>query len=73
MMVIMTIMFGVFSFMYSAAFSIYMIMSNVLSLLSTLIINFFVDKNKDKKTKEQEYKKLSGRAARTAGTKSNQK
>ena len=73
MMVIMTIMFGVFSFMYSAAFSIYMIMSNVLSLISTLIINFFVDKNKDKKTKEQEYKKLSGRAARTAGTKSNQK
>ncbi len=73
MMVIMTIMFGVFSFMYSAAFSIYMIMSNVLSLMSTLIINFFVDRNKDKKEQEQEYKKLSGRAARTAGMKSNKK
>ena len=73
MMVIMTIMFGVFSFMYSAAFSIYMIMSNVLSLFSTLIINFFVDRSKDKKEQEQEYKKLSGRASRTAGMKNNKK
>lgn len=71
MMVIMTVMFGVFSFMYSAAFSIYMIMSNVLSLISTLVINFFVDKKTDKKETEQEYKKLSGRASRTAGLKGN--
>ena len=44
MMIIMTGMFAVFSFMYSAAFSIYMITSNVFSMLSTLIINKFVDK-----------------------------
>ena len=69
MLVIMTVMFGVFSFMYSAAFSIYMIMSNVLSLLSTIIINFFVDRNKNKKEQAQEFKKLSGRASRTAGMK----
>ena len=69
MLVIMTVMFGVFSFMYSAAFSIYMIMSNVLSLLSTVIINFFVDRNKNKKEQAQEFKKLSGRASRTAGMK----
>ena len=69
MLVIMTIMFGVFSFMYSSAFSIYMIMSNVLSLISTIVINFFVDRNKNKKEQAQEYKKLSGRASRTAGMK----
>ena len=44
MMFMMTGMFAVFSFMYSAAFSIYMITSNVFSLLSTIIINKFVDK-----------------------------
>jgi membrane protein insertase Oxa1/YidC/SpoIIIJ len=44
MMFIMTGMFAIFSFMYSAAFSIYMITSNVFSMLSTLIINKFVDK-----------------------------
>ena len=40
----MTGMFAIFSFMYSSAFSIYMITSNVFSMLSTLIINKFVDK-----------------------------
>ena len=44
MMFMMTGMFAIFSFMYSAAFSIYMITSNVFSLLSTLIINKFVDR-----------------------------
>ena len=44
MMFMMTGMFAIFSFMYSAAFSIYMITSNIFSLLSTLIINKFVDK-----------------------------
>ncbi len=67
MLVIMTVMFAIFSFMYSSAFSIYMIMSNVLSLLSTIVINFFVDKKANKKEAEAEYKKYSGRAARTAG------
>ena len=49
MMVMMTVMFAVFSFMYSAAFSIYMIISNIFSLLSTLVINFFVDRILEKK------------------------
>lgn len=39
MMIIMPIMFGIFSFMYSAAFSIYMIINTVYSLVSTVIIN----------------------------------
>lgn len=52
MLVIMTVMFAIFSFMYSAAFSIYMIMSNVLSLISTLIINKLVDMHAAKKEEE---------------------
>lgn len=43
-MIVMTVMFALFSFMYSAAFSIYMITSNVFSLFSTLIINKLVDR-----------------------------
>ena len=39
MMIIMPIMFGMFSFMYSAAFSIYMITNTLYGLISTLIIN----------------------------------
>ena len=35
----MPIMFGIFSFFYSAAFSIYLVVSTVFSMLSTIIIN----------------------------------
>jgi membrane protein insertase Oxa1/YidC/SpoIIIJ len=52
MLIIMTVMFAIFSFMYSAAFSIYMIMSNVLSLFSTLVINKLVDISQNKKEAE---------------------
>lgn len=52
MMVIMPIIFGVFSFFYSAAFSTYMIVNTLYGLVSTLIINKIVtlrfDKNQDK-------------------------
>lgn len=40
----MPIMFGVFSFMYTASFSIYIIVSSVFSLLSNMLINLAVDK-----------------------------
>ena len=39
MMIIMPIIFGMFSFMYSAAFSLYMITNTLYGLVSTLIIN----------------------------------
>ena len=48
-MFIMTGMFAIFSFMYSAAFSIYMVTSNILSLISTIVINKIVDKKLEKK------------------------
>lgn len=72
-MVIMTVMFAVFSFMYSAAFSIYMIMSNVLSLVSTLVINKAVDiseaKKEAKALQEQYNKRFPGRVAPDAAKK----
>lgn len=67
MMVMMTAMFAIFSFMYSSAFSIYMIMSNVLSLVSTLVINKIVDvreAKKEAKALQDKYnKRFPGRVA----------
>lgn len=41
---IMPIMFGIFAFIYSAGFSIYMVTSSILSTVFTLVINFCVEK-----------------------------
>lgn len=49
MMIIMPIMFGFFSFFYSAAFSVYMIVNTAYGLISTLIINKIVTVRFDKK------------------------
>ncbi len=57
-MIIMTGMFAIFSFMYSSAFSIYLITSNLFSLGSTLVINKFVDKSVEKKMEAAEQKKF---------------
>ena len=48
MMIIMPIIFGVFSFFYSAAFSTYMIINTVYGLVSMLIINKIVTLRFDK-------------------------
>ena len=40
----MPIMFGFFSFMYTASFSIYIIVSSVFSLTANMLINLAVDK-----------------------------
>lgn len=64
-LVIMTAMFAIFSFMYSSAFSIYMITSNLLSLITTLIINKIVDvvmnKKEEKALQEQYNRRFPGR------------
>ena len=78
MLFMMTGMFAIFSFMYSAAFSIYMITSNVFSLLSTLVINKFVDSSLDKKAAKAVAAKMDNghasriEAAKQAGRKSAQ-
>lgn len=53
----MPIMFGIFAFIYSAGFSIYMVTSSILSTLFTLLINFCVEKSfKNKIAKEDAVK-----------------
>ena len=47
----MPIMFGFFSFMYTASFSIYIIVSSLFSLASNFVINLFVDKHFEKLAK----------------------
>ena len=66
---IMTAMFAVFSFMYSAAFSIYMVVSNLTSLISTVVINKFVDKAAEKKEAEAIKAKYSKGYNRTTNKK----
>ena len=54
----MPIMFGIFSFIYSAAFSIYMVTNSLLSTGSTLLINIIVEKSFKKKIEKDEQEKL---------------
>ncbi len=53
----MPIMMAIFAFMYTAAFSIYIILSSVISILTTLGINFIVDR-RFKKAEEREEKEV---------------
>ncbi len=53
MMWMMPIMFGVFAFIYTASFSLYMIVSSVVSTLSTLIINKIVEASFAKKVEQE--------------------
>ena len=62
MMIIMTGMFAIFSFLYSSAFAIYLIVSNVFSLLSTIIINKLVDRKLNKQAAAVETKKYQNNA-----------
>ncbi len=59
----MPIMFGIFSFMYTASFSLYLIVSTVFSTLSTIIINKIVEvkfiKNIEKEEREKQEKRFS--------------
>ena len=57
----MPIMFGVFSFMYSGAFSLYLIVSTLFSLATTTIINIIVEKVFVKKAMQEEEEKQKAR------------
>ena len=59
----MPIMFGFFAFMYSSAFSLYLIVSTVFSMVSTLIINKIMEARFEKlieKEEEEKYNKRYG-------------
>lgn len=53
MLVMMPMIYAIFAFTYSAAFSIYMTMSSVIALLITLISNFIIGKIFKKKEEEK--------------------
>ncbi len=59
MMVMMPLIYGVFSFFYSAAFSIYMITNTLFSIVTTLIINKSVDVSFKKKAQKAEIARYS--------------
>ena len=61
MMWMMPITFGLFAFVYTASFSLYLIVSTVFSSASTLLINKFVEKNIEKKFKAEEEAKYQKR------------
>ena len=61
MMWMMPIMFGFFAFVYTASFSLYLIVSTTVSTISTVIINFFVEKAFQKKLKIEEEEKYQKR------------
>ncbi len=70
MMWIMPIMFGIFSFMYTASFSIYLIISTVFSMVSTILINKVVEvkfKKKMEKIEEEKYNKRYGHLKNNKG------
>jgi membrane protein insertase Oxa1/YidC/SpoIIIJ len=54
MMIMMPLIYGIFSFFYSAAFSIYMITNTCYSLITTLIINKAMDVSFAKKEENEE-------------------
>lgn len=57
----MPVMMAFFAFMYTAAFSIYIIMSSITSVLTTFLINFIVDRSVAKEEKAQETGKIYGK------------
>lgn len=64
MMVMMPLMYGVFSFFYSAAFSIYMITNTLYSLITMLIINKAVDVWFKKKEQSGELEQILSKKSR---------
>lgn len=57
----MPIMMAFFAFMYTAAFSIYIILSSIISVCMTFVINFIVDKQMKKQKINTQPKKVRGR------------
>lgn len=61
MMIMMPIIYGVFAFLYSASFSLYMITNTVYSIITTLIINKAMNVWFNKKEEKAEHEKLAGK------------
>ena len=57
----MPIMMAVFAFMYTSAFSIYIILSSIIGIGTTFLINFIVDLQLKKENKNKQTDKVRGR------------
>jgi YidC/Oxa1 family membrane protein insertase len=64
MLIMMPIIYGIFSFFYSASFSLYMITNTAYSIISTLIINKLMDIWFVKKTEKEEINRLTNKGSR---------
>ena len=64
MLIIMPIIYGVFSFFYSAAFSLYMITNTLYSFVTTLVVNKVLDVKFKKIEERQEIEKYSRRPSK---------
>ena len=72
LLIIMPIIYGIFSFFYSAAFSIYMIVNTTYSFVTTLVVNKALDVKFRKLEERQEldkYLRKPSKAERQAGKK----
>lgn len=61
MMWMMPILMAVFAFMYTAAFSVYMILSQAISIVFTLVINWIIGKKFKDKEMAKQPQKIRGR------------
>ncbi len=61
MLWMMPIMFGIFSFMYTASFSLYLVISTLFSMISTLVINKIVERKFIKDIEKEEQEKYNKR------------
>ena len=60
-MVLMPVIYGFFAFMYSSAFSIYMITNTTYSIITTLIINKIMNVAFEKKESREEHMRMGGK------------
>lgn len=73
MLIMMPIIYGIFSFFYSASFSLYMITNTVYGIVTMLIINKCVDvwfKKKEEKGELDDYLSKKSRKSKNSGVKS---
>ena len=66
MMIVMPVIYGIFAFFYSAAFTIYMITSSIYNVVSTLIINAIIDRRFRKKEEQEIQEKYNKRVPHAA-------
>lgn len=73
MMIIMPIIYGIFAFMYSASFSLYMITNTIYSIITSLIINFALNAWFKKKEENGGFELPAEKKARKAAQKAKSK